>query len=57
MANIFGNLELKFSSMGGGLYIDSGFSSLNLTIFNISMFNSRVRQAGGCIYLISSNKK
>ncbi|CAD8069965.1 unnamed protein product [Paramecium sonneborni] len=53
--NIFSSLELKHSSIGGSLYIDSTLSNLNCIISNISIINSRVRQTGGCIYILASN--
>lgn len=56
MENLFGNLELKYSSTGGAIYIDSKLADLTLTMINISLTNSRVRTTGGCIYLEASNK-
>lgn len=56
MENLYGNLELKYSSTGGAFYIDSKLSELTLIITNLSITNSRVRTTGGCIYLEADNK-
>jgi len=49
------SLELKHSSNGGALYVDSSLSTLNMQISSISMTNCMSRKKGGCIYLLASN--
>lgn len=51
------SLELKHSTNGGALYVDSSLSSLNMLISYTSMANCMSRKKGGCIYLLSSNLK
>ncbi|KAM3129080.1 hypothetical protein pb186bvf_018792 [Paramecium bursaria] len=52
--NLNANLELKYSTTGGCLFIDYSSSNLSLNIQNSYFNNCSSRSDGGCIYLQTS---